>query len=77
MVVKWSRSRRRNERQGVLVEEAALGQSPAQTLADEEERIAKRAKAATRREAQDLVISQRSRRPFAKRSLIPRPASNR
>jgi hypothetical protein len=42
VVVRFSRSRKRYERQGILVEEAALQQAEAQCLADEEARARRR-----------------------------------
>lgn len=53
VVVKWSRARRRQERQGVLVEPQALEQARLQSAADEHQRQKRRARAATRRELQD------------------------
>jgi hypothetical protein len=38
IVVRFSRARKRHERQGVLVEEPALGQAEAECLADEDAR---------------------------------------
>jgi hypothetical protein len=42
VVLKWSRPRKRYERQGVLVEEKALGQAEQQCLADSEVRERRR-----------------------------------
>jgi len=53
VVLKWSRSRRRYERQGVLVEEKALEQAEAECLADADQRQARKAREAERREALD------------------------
>jgi hypothetical protein len=44
VVVRWSRSRRRYERQGILVEEAALQAAEESCLADEDARQAARAR---------------------------------
>jgi hypothetical protein len=41
-VLKWSRARRRYERQGLLVEEAALDRAEAECLADGEARARRR-----------------------------------
>lgn len=49
VVLKWSRSRKRYERQGLLVEEAALQQAEVGCAADDEARAAARARAAERR----------------------------
>jgi hypothetical protein len=39
VVVRWSRSRKRYERQGILIEEAALEQAEQECLADEDARM--------------------------------------
>jgi hypothetical protein len=49
VVLRWSRTRRRYERQGLLVEEAALGQAEQECLADEEIRARRREREAARR----------------------------
>src|SRR5437016_1917609 len=49
VVVRFSRARRRNERQGLLVEEAALAQAEQECLADEAARLRARERAALRR----------------------------
>ena len=49
VVLRWSRARRRYERQGLLVEEAALAQAEQECLADEEARARQRERAAARR----------------------------
>src|SRR3954467_2870415 len=49
VVLQWSRSRKRYERQGLLVQEAALLQAEAECLADEEARERQRLRAADRR----------------------------
>jgi hypothetical protein len=56
VVVRFSRSRRRYERQGILVEEAALQQAEAQCLADEEARARRRERDRQRRADQDVVF---------------------
>lgn len=53
VVVRFSRSRRRYERQGILVEEAALEQAEAECLADEEVRARRRERDAIRRQTED------------------------
>jgi hypothetical protein len=49
VVLKWSRARKRYERQGLLVEEAALEQAEQECTADAAAREARRARAAERR----------------------------
>jgi hypothetical protein len=49
VVLKWSRARKRYERQGLLVEEAALHEAEASCLADEEARARRRERSALRR----------------------------
>lgn len=46
VVVQWSRTRKRYERQGILVEEAALDKAEVECLADTGERAARRRRAA-------------------------------
>jgi hypothetical protein len=53
VVLKWSRARKRYERQGLLVEEAALEQAEAECLADAEVRARRREREAERRAALD------------------------
>ena len=53
VVVRFSRARRRYERQGILVEEAALEQAESECLADEDLRARRRERDALRREAED------------------------
>ena len=55
VVVKWSRARKRYERQGLLVENEALEQAEKECAADEDARKLARAKAAERRAELDLV----------------------
>ncbi len=50
VVMKYSRRRKRNERQGVLVEPAALERAEAECLSDEDARSLARERAAARRE---------------------------
>jgi len=56
VVVRFSRSRGRYERQGLLVEEGALVQAEQACLADEEARQRHRQRDEIRREAQDVVF---------------------
>lgn len=56
VVVRFSRSRRRYERQGILVEEAALEQAERECLADEESRARRRLRERSRRAAQDVEL---------------------
>jgi hypothetical protein len=59
VVVRWSRSRKRYERQGVLVEEAALERAEEQCLADAEVRQRRRERSAERRTDQDVEFQGR------------------
>ena len=54
VVLKWSQSRKRYERQGLLIEEAALEKAEKECLADEEVRVRRREREAERREEIDL-----------------------
>jgi len=49
IVVRFSKARKRNERQGILIEEAALEQAERECLADEDARALARERAAERR----------------------------
>jgi hypothetical protein len=53
VVLRFSRARKRYERQGILVEEAALERAEAECLADEEARARARVRAAERRGVDD------------------------
>jgi hypothetical protein len=53
VVVRFSRSRRRYERQGILVEEEALAQAEAACLADEEARARRRSRQVEHRSIED------------------------
>lgn len=53
VVVRWSRTRKRYERQGILVEEEALRRAEEECLSDAEAREARRRREAERREALD------------------------
>jgi hypothetical protein len=59
VVVRFSRSRKRYERQGILVEEPALQQAEALCLADEEARARRRERDRQRRADQDMVFQAR------------------
>jgi hypothetical protein len=53
VVVRWSRTRKRYERQGVLVEEQALALAEQQCLSDEDARMRRRERDRERRASQD------------------------
>jgi hypothetical protein len=57
VVVRWSKSRKRYERQGLLVEESALAQAEQECLADEDVRARRRERDAERRAREDVVFS--------------------
>ena len=59
IVVRFSRARGRYERQGILVEENALQQAEAECLADEDARLRRREREATRRSGEDLELQAR------------------
>ena len=63
VVLKWSKARKRYERQGVLVEEPALRQAETECLADEDARSQRRLREANRRAELDGAYIQ----SFAKR----------
>ena len=54
VVLKWSRARKRYERQGLLVEEDALAKAEEECLADFDLRARRKAREAERRETEDL-----------------------
>ncbi|MBF6329449.1 DUF2293 domain-containing protein [Nocardia transvalensis] len=54
VVVRFNRRRKRYERQGILVEEAALARAEEQCLADEEARLRRRERDRVRRAEQDV-----------------------
>ena len=56
VVVRWSRTRKRYERQGLLVEDAALEQAEQQCLADEDARMRRRERDRERRAAADVEL---------------------
>jgi hypothetical protein len=53
VVLEWSRSRKRYERQGILVEEAGLERAEQECLADEDLRARRRGREAVKREGLD------------------------
>src|SRR5438309_6417994 len=59
VVVRFSRTRKRYERQGVLVEESALEQAGAECSADAEQRSVRRERAEIYRDKQDQVLAMR------------------
>jgi hypothetical protein len=59
VVLKWSTARKRYERRGLLVEEAALRQAESECLADEDARAQRRICEADRRAELDLVYVER------------------
>ena len=62
VVVRFSRSRKRYERQGILVEEEALAQAERECLADEEARARGRLRDAARRGVADVEFQTRTAR---------------
>jgi hypothetical protein len=59
VVVRFSRSRRRYERQGILVEEAALDRAERECLTDEDARARRRDREQARRAVEDTEIQMR------------------
>jgi hypothetical protein len=59
VVVRFSRARKRYERQGVLVEESALEQAEAECSADAEQRSVQRERAEIYRDKQDQALAMR------------------
>ncbi len=66
VVVRFSRARKRYERQGILVEEAALERAEGECLADEEARARRRVREEVRREASDLKLQDEISREIAR-----------
>jgi hypothetical protein len=66
VVVRWSRSRKRYERQGILVEEAALERAEEQCLADADARQRRKERDAERRAGQDLEFQDRLAREITR-----------
>ena len=58
-VLKWSRARKRYERQGILVEEPALEEAEQQCLADEDARMRRRERDRERRAHEDVELQAR------------------
>jgi hypothetical protein len=59
VVVRWNKSRKRYERQGLLVSEQALDLAEQECLADADVRLRRRARDAVRREQQDVEFTGR------------------
>jgi hypothetical protein len=59
VVVRWSRTRKRYERQGILVEEPALSEAERQCLADSDARLRRRERDAARRADEDVELQRR------------------
>ena len=59
VVLKWSKARKRYERQGLLVEEPSLKQAETECLADEDARAQRRIREADRRAELDLAYIER------------------
>ncbi|MHC4437311.1 MAG: DUF2293 domain-containing protein, partial [Planctomycetota bacterium] len=59
VVLKWSKARKRYERQGLLVEEPSLKQAETECLADEDARAQRRIREADRRSELDLAYIER------------------
>lgn len=70
VVVRFSRSRKRYERQGILVEEGALTEAEASCLADADTRARRRARDENRRREADTELSERLAEEI--RRLFPR-----
>jgi hypothetical protein len=66
VVVRWSRTRKRYERQGLLVEEPALEQAEQQCLDDEDVRMRRRERDAERRANEDVELHQRFAKEITK-----------
>jgi len=67
VVVQFSRHGRRYERQGILVEEAALEQAERECLADEDARARRREREAERRPVEDAELQSQITREIARR----------
>jgi hypothetical protein len=59
VVVRWSKSRKRYERQGILVEEAALEEAEQQCLSDSDARMRRRERDRERRAVEDVEFQRR------------------
>ncbi len=75
VVVRFSRGRKGYERQGILVEEAALERAEAECLADQEARARRQLRASVHREQEDLDFETRLAREIL--SLYPSCPSGR
>ena len=75
VVVRWSRSRKRYERQGLLVEEAALEHAEQECLADEDARTRRRERDGERRADEDVELQARMAAEIAR--LFPRCPAER
>jgi hypothetical protein len=75
VVVRWSRARKRYERQGLLVEEAALELAEQQCLADEDARMRRRERDSVRRSGQDVEFQGRFAGEISR--LFPRCPADR
>jgi hypothetical protein len=75
VVVRWSRTRKRYERQGLLVENAALEQAEQQCLADEDARMRRRERDRERRAAADVELQAAMMREI--RRFFPRCPAGR
>jgi len=75
VVVRWSRTRKRYERQGLLVEEDALAQAEQQCLADEDARMRRRERERERRAAADVELQAAMVKQI--RQLFPRCPAGR
>ena len=75
VVVRWNKSRKRYERQGLLVEEEALERAERECLADADVRLRRRERDAVRREHQDVEFTARFAAEIAR--LYPRCPSSR
>jgi hypothetical protein len=77
VVVQWSRSRKRYERQGILVEGAALEKAEAECVADADERMARRDRAANTRSSASSDTSMSSHVPSKSATRAAPPTSPR
>ena len=75
VVMRWSRSRKRYERQGILVEEAALEQAEQECLADEDARLRRRERDRERHAEEDVELQARMAAQIAR--LFPRCPAER
>jgi hypothetical protein len=75
VVVRWSRARKRYERQGLLVEETALEQAEQQCLGDEDARMRRRDRDRERRAAEDVELAANMAGQI--RRLFPRCSARR